>query len=61
MPAAFTHPKSVMLKYFFYCNNIQALSVPKIISFDIFAPNFLNSGLNYADMYRKNKISTSFY
>ena len=56
MPAIFTHPIQVMLKKIFYCNNIQALSVPNIIPFDIFAPHLLNSGLNYAGIHRKNKL-----
>ena len=56
MSAIFTHPIRVMLKHGFYCNNIQALSVSNIIPFDIFAPNLLNSGLNYAGIYRKNKL-----
>lgn len=56
MAAIFTHPKRVMLKNVFYCNNIQDLSVPNIIPFDIFAPHLLNSGLNYAGIDRKNKL-----
>ena len=56
MPATITHPIQVMLKKVFYCSNIQALSVPNIILFVIFAPNLLNSGLNYVGIYRKNKL-----